>query len=142
MSTRLLARQILEVHKDQLTPDAKSVLEAIAEMDKVEKDLLEELTFYLARFKHILPSSAVLEIMRHLAVSKPIELLTPVHYQSSVQPVDAMKAWMTPEAYEGFLLGNVIKYIARYRSKDGTKDLIKARDYLNRMIDLEKTCQP
>ena len=33
-----------------------------------------------------------------------------------------------------FAEGNVIKYIYRWREKDGLKDLYKARDYLNALI--------
>jgi len=37
------------------------------------------------------------------------------HYTSkTMQPWDVMRSWMTPSAYEGYLRGNVIKYLARY----------------------------
>ena len=32
-------------------------------------------------------------------------------------------------------VGNIIKYIMRHDMKDGVKDLLKARDYLNMMIE-------
>lgn len=35
---------------------------------------------------------------------------------------------------EGFLLGNVLKYLWRYRRKNGLEDLQKARWYLDRLI--------
>lgn len=35
---------------------------------------------------------------------------------------------------EGFLLGNVLKYLWRYRRKNGLEDLQKARWYLERLI--------
>lgn len=34
----------------------------------------------------------------------------------------------------GFLEGNVIKYVTRYRHKNGLQDLLKARQYLERLI--------
>lgn len=40
---------------------------------------------------------------------------------------------------EGFLLGNVIKYLWRYRHKNGTEDLEKARWYLDRAITRRRT---
>lgn len=59
------------------------------------------------------------------------------HYRSkTVQPWTAMEAWMTPEEFEGFLRGNVIKYIARYKDKDGIKDVYKAMHYLQRLLEL------
>lgn len=58
------------------------------------------------------------------------------HYESkSIQPWTAMESWMTPEEFEGFLRGNVIKYIARYHDKDGLKDILKARHYLDKLIE-------
>ena len=35
-----------------------------------------------------------------------------------------------------FIEGNIIKYIVRYKKKDGIKDLEKALVYLNRLIDI------
>ena len=58
------------------------------------------------------------------------------HYTSKkVQPWEAMEAWMSPEQFEGFLRGNVIKYIARYKDKDGLKDVQKARHYLDKLLE-------
>jgi hypothetical protein len=45
------------------------------------------------------------------------------HYAQAVQPIEYMEITMTPEQYEGYLLGNVIKYISRYRHKNGIEDL-------------------
>ena len=39
----------------------------------------------------------------------------------------------------GFRQGNVIKYVSRFDFKDGLKDLIKARENLDRMIEKEKS---
>lgn len=61
------------------------------------------------------------------------------HYVSrSVQPWDAMASWMTVEAFSGFLQGNVIKYISRYKEKNGVQDLEKARHYLDKLIEIER----
>lgn len=58
------------------------------------------------------------------------------HYTSKkIQPWEAMESWMSPEQFEGFLRGNVIKYIARYKDKDGLKDVQKARHYLEKLIE-------
>jgi hypothetical protein len=35
-------------------------------------------------------------------------------------------------------MGNVIKYVSRYKHKNGVEDLKKARYYLNKAIDLYK----
>lgn len=58
------------------------------------------------------------------------------HYKSkTVQPWDAMEAWLTPEQFKGFLRGNIIKYLARYDDKGGVEDLKKARHYLDKLIN-------
>lgn len=58
------------------------------------------------------------------------------HYTASdIQPWDAMESWMRPEQFEGYLRGNVIKYVARYDKKGGVEDLKKARHYLDKLIE-------
>ena len=37
----------------------------------------------------------------------------------------------------GYLEGNVIKYISRYKRKNGVNDLRKARHYIDMLIDIE-----
>lgn len=59
------------------------------------------------------------------------------HYkQQAVQPWDAMEAWMTPEAFMGFLRGNAIKYLARCDVKGGLEDLRKSRHYIDKLIEV------
>lgn len=61
------------------------------------------------------------------------------HYVSkSIQPWDAMQSWMSKEEFEGFLRGNSIKYIARYKDKNGLEDLLKAKHYLEKLIELQQ----
>ena len=60
------------------------------------------------------------------------------HYASKdVQPWDAMEAWMTKEAFAGYLHGNCIKYLARYLDKNGMQDLKKCQHYLAKLIEIE-----
>jgi len=37
----------------------------------------------------------------------------------------------------GYLAGNVIKYVCRYKDKNGIEDLRKARHYLDKLIEIE-----
>ena len=61
------------------------------------------------------------------------------HYKiKAIQPWTAMEAWMSAEAFAGFLQGNVIKYLARYKDKGGVQDLEKARHYLDKLIEIER----
>lgn len=51
------------------------------------------------------------------------------HYQKSIQPFDYIRA-----NNMGFFEGNVIKYITRYKKKNGLEDLEKAMHYLEEVI--------
>lgn len=64
------------------------------------------------------------------------------HYLNmGIQPWDAMQCWLSPEQFTGFLLGNSVKYLARFNArtdgKGGLPDLLKARHYLEKLIELE-----
>jgi hypothetical protein len=54
------------------------------------------------------------------------------HYKTKgIQPWDAIHAWGL-----GFFSGNVVKYVARHREKNGVEDLKKARHYLDKLIEI------
>jgi hypothetical protein len=62
------------------------------------------------------------------------------HYiNMGVQPWKAMEAWMSTEAFAGFLRGNAIKYLARADKKGGVEDLKKARHYLDKLLEVLET---
>ena len=55
------------------------------------------------------------------------------HYKKQViQPWDYIAANNI-----GYFEGNIIKYISRWRDKNGLEDLRKARHYLDKLIELE-----
>lgn len=55
------------------------------------------------------------------------------HYKDkAIQPWD----YITSNGL-GYLEGNVIKYVSRYKDKNGLQDLQKARHYLDKLIELE-----
>lgn len=45
---------------------------------------------------------------------------------------------LSKEQVRGFYIGNIMKYITRYRGKNGVEDLLKADTYLNRLIEFEE----
>ena len=58
----------------------------------------------------------------------------PPHYnQYGVECIDALRA-ATGEGFEYYLQGNVMKYLWRYRYKNGVEDLKKANWYLELLI--------
>jgi len=66
------------------------------------------------------------------------------HYKNlSVQPWSALKSWLTPEEYIGFLRGNIIKYQARAHHKDSfTENLEKAAHYQQELTEFMKGYTP
>lgn len=62
----------------------------------------------------------------------------PQHYASSkgIEAIDVIEAFTEGlEGIEATDTGNVIKYILRWKSKNGLEDLKKARWYLNHLIE-------
>ena len=63
---------------------------------------------------------------------------SPPHYnRAGVECIDAILG-ATHEMREGYLQGNIIKYMWRYRYKNGLEDLKKAQWYLNKLIEVYK----
>ena len=55
------------------------------------------------------------------------------HYKDlKIQPVEYIHANNI-----GYMEGNVIKYVSRWRTKNGLKDLEKAKHYIELLIELE-----
>lgn len=60
----------------------------------------------------------------------------PPHYnKAGIECIDAIKA-MTDDGFEYYLQGNIMKYLWRYRYKNGAEDLKKAQWYLTELIDI------
>ena len=52
------------------------------------------------------------------------------HYKTEIQPWDFIIANNL-----GYLEGNIIKYVSRYKKKGGMADLLKAQHYLQKLIE-------
>ena len=64
----------------------------------------------------------------------------PAHYnKAGIECIDAIAA-ATGEGFEYYLQGNILKYVCRYRYKNGSEDLKKAQWYLNRLITEVEGC--
>ena len=59
--------------------------------------------------------------------------ISPQHYQQGNIPV---LDFITDQKFT-YLEGNIVKYICRYKTKNGLEDLEKADYYLNRLIELQ-----
>ena len=64
------------------------------------------------------------------------EVTNPKHYDKvgfAIQPIE----YITKNELD-FLEGNVIKYVSRYQHKGGINDLLKARTYIEFLIERER----
>jgi len=64
----------------------------------------------------------------------------PSHYcTGAIEVIEYIEDKLPQEALQGYFVGNIIKYISRYKHKNGLEDLKKAAWYLDRMIkNMEK----
>lgn len=64
----------------------------------------------------------------------------PKHYtQGGIECIDAIRAGVADKAgISAVCTGNVIKYVWRYKQKNGAEDLYKAKQYLEWLIEEEE----
>lgn len=61
------------------------------------------------------------------------------HYKNQgIEPIELMRKNFSKEEFAGFLQGNVLKYMLRYKDKNGLEDLKKAKTYLTWLIKEEE----
>lgn len=70
---------------------------------------------------------------------KPVDMVAhPPHYQSEtgLEVIDVVKAFTSDlKGIEATDTGNIIKYICRWKRKNGIEDLNKAKWYLDHLIN-------
>ncbi|KAA9238587.1 MULTISPECIES: DUF3310 domain-containing protein [Aerococcus] len=67
--------------------------------------------------------------------------IKPEYYRQDVDGpdvIDVIDMLGIEDGYVGFMIGNVLKYLVRFPFKGGLEDLLKAREYLDRLIAREK----
>lgn len=72
---------------------------------------------------------------------EPENVVRPQHYTAGgIECIDAIESAIASinDPMEAFLTGQVMKYVWRFKLKNGVEDLQKAKWYLNRLIDKEK----
>ena len=65
---------------------------------------------------------------------------SPQHYtQGNTEPIDMIKESLTEEEFSGYLKGNILKYVCRYKHKGmPLKDLMKSQWYLDKLVKEQK----
>ena len=69
------------------------------------------------------------------ALTKPDPVNSPDHYRTGdIECIDAIKAALGSEGFINYCHGNALKYLWRWRHKNGIEDVEKALVYLDWMI--------
>lgn len=58
----------------------------------------------------------------------------PQHYVGAIEVIDYIEDKLGADGFESYCVGNIIKYVSRYKKKNGLEDLKKAQWYLNKII--------
>ena len=63
----------------------------------------------------------------------------PDHYKKEgIETIDYIRACLSPQQFDGYLAGNILKYVSRYKEKNPQApeaDLKKAQWYLTKLIE-------
>lgn len=56
---------------------------------------------------------------------------SPSHYkQGERETIENIRDTMSSEGYQGYCVGNIVKYLSRYKFKNGLEDVRKAKKYI------------
>ena len=66
---------------------------------------------------------------------------SPTHYQTGlIETIASIKNILGHDKFQAYCTGNVIKYLSRYREKNGLEDLKKAETYISFIIKSYEEC--
>jgi hypothetical protein len=97
----------------------KKIDTTTTESPSIFKDLVKEFFENAATHYQTVPVS--MDVVERAPAS--------AHYDSGIEPIEYIQA-----NDMGFIEGNIIKYVTRYKRKNGLEDLKKARWYLDKLI--------
>jgi len=84
----------------------------------------------------------ILNYQVEVNIMSSVYKIEPKYYRSSKGKGDLISVFsngplMTHDEAVGFLKGNIFKYVTRYKDKNGEEDLLKAKEYLKRLMAVE-----
>ena len=76
---------------------------------------------------------------KHPIDAKDDKVNHPSHYTfGEIEVIDYIRDKMTPDEFQGYCMGNILKYVSRHKHKNGVEDLKKAQVYLGWLIESEE----
>lgn len=77
------------------------------------------------------------DVQKEIKEAKGDMVNHPNHYTSmKMEVIDVLETMLEYDMFVGFLEGNVLKYVLRYKNKNGIEDLNKAIWYLTKLRDV------
>lgn len=68
-----------------------------------------------------------------------MDKINPDYYKNkSIETIEVIRNELTSDEFRGYLKGQIFKYLARHRLKNGLEDLKKAQWYMNYLIKFEQ----
>lgn len=81
-----------------------------------------------------------LPVVPYPSQSRDDKVNHPSHYTfGEIEVIDYIRDKMTPDEFQGYCMGNILKYVSRHKHKNGVEDLKKAQVYLGWLIESEET---
>lgn len=68
-----------------------------------------------------------------------MDKINPDYYKNkSIETIEVIRNELTSDEFRGYLKGQIFKYLARHRLKNGIEDLKKAQWYMNYLVKFEE----
>lgn len=125
--------------------DSKSMLEQIRSSGFSLKTLAEKIGISDSSIRTYIKNGQIPEVtynkIFYILVhnEKEDNVNKPGHYTfGKIEVINYIRDKMSPEEFQGFCMGNVLKYVSRHKHKNGVEDLKKAEVYLKWLIESEE----
>lgn len=115
----------------------KNAVKDIKFKDDIESfDIYDSMQEDLNRFERKMKEDKEVVLPLEKAPKELIDNVNhPNHYtQGKYEVIDYIEDKLSKEELQGYCVGNVLKYVSRFKHKNGLEDLKKAEWYLNRLI--------
>ena len=67
-----------------------------------------------------------------------MDKINPDYYKNkNIETIEVIRNELTSDEFRGYLKGQIFKYLARHRLKNGIEDLKKAQWYMNYLVQFE-----
>jgi len=67
-----------------------------------------------------------------------MDKINPDYYKNkTIETIEVIRNELTSDEFRGYLKGQIFKYLARHRLKNGIEDLKKAQWYMNYLVEFE-----